>query len=189
MRPPSPDTAEFAAPWAGPGLETTPKRSAPRRTRNLFWPGFILGFILLGVASCGGLALATGLSRINLTTLQNDGPAWTPRPITPTPVETPATAVEAPLVGESGGAFAVGTQLRNITASQVNIRAEPGYLSKPAGDIIGQVPPNGRVEIIGGHTAADGLTWWYILYRAPDGAAIEGWMAEATASGVQILGP
>jgi hypothetical protein len=171
---------------SGPGLEPTPK--ARRRLRNLFWPGFILGFLLLSVASCGGMALATGISRINLTTLQNTGPVWTPPPDLPTPAVTPAAAVEAPTIGEAGGAFSQGQQLTNITASQVNIRAEPGYLSKPAGDIIGQVPPGGRVEVIGGRTFADGLTWWFIRYSTPDGATIDGWIAEATASGVQILG-
>ena len=100
---------------------------------------------------------------------------------------TPAAA-EAPIVGEAGGAYTVGQQVVNITSSQVNIRATPGYLSKPNGDVIGQLPPGGRIEIIGGRTSADGLTWWYSRYTAPDGVAIDGWVAEATASGVQILG-
>jgi hypothetical protein len=82
----------------------------------------------------------------------------------------------------------MGQQVQNVTSSQVNIRAAPGYLSKPNGDVIGQVPPGGKIEIIGGHTSADGLTWWYSRYTAPDGVAIDGWIAEATASGVQILG-
>jgi hypothetical protein len=171
-----------------PGAQAVPARNTRRRVRNLFWPGFVLGFILLGVASCGGIALATGLSRIGLETLQNSGPAWTPPPVTPTSVETPVAEAQAPSVGEAGGAFTQGQQLNNITASQVNIRAEPGYLSKPAGDVIGQVPPGGRVEVIGGRTLADDLTWWYVRYTTPNGTTIDGWIAEATASGVQILG-
>jgi hypothetical protein len=132
------------------------------------------------------MVLATGINRLSLTDLQNSGQAWSPPLVTPTPVVTPAA--EAPVAGESGGAFSLGDQLRNITASQVNIRAVPGYLSKPDGDIIGQIPPGGMVEIAGGRAFADGLTWWLIRYTASDGAVINGWVAEATASGVQILG-
>lgn len=170
MRPPAPE----------------PKPKPRRRLRSLFWPGFVFGFLLLTIASCGGMVLATGINRIDLSDLQSDGQVWTPPQVTATPEVTPAD--EEPIVGEPGGAFTVGQQLFNVTSSQVNIRAEPGYLSKPSGDIIGQVPSGGNVEVIGGRAAADGLTWWYIRYSAPDGVSIDGWMAEATASGVQILG-
>jgi hypothetical protein len=146
-----------------------------------------VGFLLLTLASCGGLVMATGINRFNLADLQSNGQVWAPPQVAPTPTEASAVA-EQPVVGEAGGAFSLGQQLANVTASQVNIRAEAGYLSKPTGDVIGQVPPGGRVEIIGGRTFADGLTWWYIQYVAPDGVTIEGWIAEATASGVQILG-
>jgi hypothetical protein len=179
---PEPDDESAEAMMLPPAPEPTPRR----RLRSLFWPGFVLGFLLLTVASCGGLVLATGISRIDLTDLQGDAQVWTPPQVTATPAVTPAT--EAPIIGEAGGAFSAGQLLTNITSSQVNIRAEPGYLSKADGDIIGQVPPGGVVEVIGGRTFADGLTWWFIRYTAADGVAIDGWMAEATASGVQILG-
>jgi hypothetical protein len=133
------------------------------------------------------MVLATGINRLDLTDLQNEGQVWTPPRVTATPVVTPEV-VEGPVIGEAGGAFSMGQRLSNVTSSQVNIRALPGYLSKATGDIIGQVPPGGVVEVIGGRSSADGLTWWYIRYTAPDGATIDGWIAEATASGVQILG-
>jgi hypothetical protein len=133
------------------------------------------------------MVLATGINRIDLADLQNDGQVWTPPEVTATPVVTPAAA-EEPIAGEPGGAFSLGQELANVTTSVVNIRAVPGYLSKPTGDVIGQVPPGGIVEIIGGRAFADGLTWWLIRYTASDGATIDGWIAEATASGVQILG-
>jgi hypothetical protein len=165
----------------------TPKPRRRHQLRSLFWPGFVVGFLLLSIASCGGLVLATGINRLDLADLQNNEQAWSPPLVTATPVTTPAPEEET-IVGEIGGAFTLGDQLRNITSSQVNIRAAPGYLSKPAGDVIGQVPPGGMVEITGGHTVADGLTWWLIRYTASDGVVIDGWIAEATASGVQILG-
>jgi hypothetical protein len=179
MRPPAP----VPEPKETPKLK--PKQR--RRLRSLFWPGFAVGFLLLSIASCGGMVFATGINRIALTDLQNNEQGWIPPVVTATPEAAPVSA-EEPAIGEAGGAFSPGQQLANITSSQVNIRAVPGYLSKPTGDVIGQVPPGGTVEIIGGHTSADGLTWWYIRYTAPDGAAIDGWIAEATASGVQILG-
>jgi hypothetical protein len=133
------------------------------------------------------MVLATGINRLALADLQNDEQAWSPPLVTATPVVTPAAAQE-PIIGEAGGAFTLGDRPFNITTSQVNIRAVPGYLSKPTGDVIGQVPPGGSVEVIGGRSFADGLTWWFIRYTASDGAVIDGWIAEATASGVQILG-
>ena len=165
----------------------TPQPSRRRRLRGLFWPGFVVGFLLLTLASCGGIVLATGINRLDLADLQSNGQAWTPPPVPPTPIVTPA-AEQSTMIGEAGGAYAPGDRLINITSSQVNIRAEPGYLSKPACDVIGQVPPGGAVEIAGGHTSADGLTWWFIRYTTPNGTTIDGWIAEATASGVQILG-
>ena len=137
------------------------------------------------MVSCGGIVLATGASRIRLADLQAGEPAWTPPAVTPTPVVTPAAEIP---VDQTGGAFQPGEQLFNITNSLVNIRATPGYLAKPGGDVIGQVPPRGQVETLGGRALADDLIWWRIRYTAPDGGVIEGWIAEATASGVQILG-
>lgn len=186
MRPPTSHPASYIEPQPPPAQPTEPQPAKPRRRlTNLFWPGFATAFLLLTIASCGGVVLATGINRIDL---QSTGQVWTPPVVTATPVVTPAPAEESTTIGEAGGAFTMGQQLFNITASQVNIRAVPGYLSKPNGDVIGQVPPGARVEVIGGRSFADGLTWWLIRYTAPDGATIDGWIAEATASGVQILG-
>lgn len=158
-----------------------------RKLRTLFWPGFVVGFLLLTLVSCGGVVLATGVNRLRLSDLQAGQPAWTPPAVTATPVPTPVAANDIP-VDETGGAFQPGERLVNITNSLVNIRATPGYLGKSGGDVIGQVPPRGLIETLGGRALADGLVWWRIRYVAPDGGIIEGWIAEATASGVQILG-
>jgi hypothetical protein len=166
---------------------TAPPPTRRRKLRTYFWPGFVVGFLLLSLASCGGIVLATGVSRLRLSDLQAGQPAWTPPAVTATPVITPAPAAEIP-VDQTGGTFQPGERLVNITNSLVNIRATPGYLGKPGGDVIGQVPPRGTLETLGGRALADGLVWWRIRYTAPDGGVIEGWIAEATASGVQILG-
>lgn len=167
----------------------TPATPRPRRGISRFWLGFALSFLLLSLMSCGSLFLATGVTGLDLASLQDNEPAWRPPAVTPTPVVTPAPVAEsgADVVVESGGQFAPGEQVRNIAASRVNIRATPGYLGKPDGDVIGQVPPGAAVDIVGGRTNADNLTWWLVRYTAPDGGVIQGWMAEATAGGVQIM--
>lgn len=177
------ETAEAPQPPARPATPRTRRRVL----RSLFWPGFVAGFMLLAGMSCGGVVAATGISRLNLADLQDPNTAWTPPPVTPTPVaQAEVPAEEAPQ--DSGGIYQAGDVVRNITTSNVNIRAVPGYLSKPDGDIVAQVRPGESVQILGNRTLADNLVWWQIRYQAPDGAVIEGWVAEATASGVQILG-
>ena len=82
MRPPAPD------PEIQPEMQPKPRR----RLRSLFWPGFILGFLLLSVASCGGMVLATGVNRLSLADLQSGSRAWTPPQVTATPEATPPPA-------------------------------------------------------------------------------------------------
>jgi hypothetical protein len=164
--------------------------------RSLFWPGFVAGFLLLSIVSCGGVVMATGVSRINLASFQDNGAAWSPPPTPPTLVAQPAAGGEGTaggvVIDETGGAYRAGDVVRNITASRVNIRAAPGYLGKPDGDVIAQVLPGETMEVLGERALADNLTWWRIRF-IPAGAlagarVVEGWVAEATASGVQILG-
>jgi hypothetical protein len=162
-----------------------PQPARRSRPRSLFLPGFVLGFALLALGSCGGMAVALGLNRLSLADLQNPGAAWTPPPVAP----TPAVAEVVPAaVDQVSTRFAPGQAVRNVTNSRVNVRAAPGYLSKPSGDVLGVVAPGATLEILGDSAAADNLVWWRVQVRAPDGAALEGWVAEATASGVQILG-
>jgi len=167
---------------------TPPSPDAPRTPRptrrSLFWPGFAAAFLLLSLLSCGGLAMSFGLNRLDLAALQDSGPVWTPPPATPTiePVAVPAG--EERIVEATGGAFQVGEQARNVTGDRVNIRRTPGHLGKVAAqDIVAQVAPGDSVQIVGGRALQDNLIWWLVSYNG-----VEGWMAEATASGVQILG-
>jgi hypothetical protein len=80
--------------------------------------------------------------------------------------------------------LAVGRRGQVISAAAVNLRRTPGYLNKPAGDVLGTVLRGATVDIIGGPQSVDNLTWWQV--RAGDRA---GWMAETRASGESLLQP
>lgn len=131
-----------------------------------------------------------GLSDISLADIQGAGPRWTPPPVTPTPEggEVTDSAAAADTTSEVAGAFGMGQRARNSTNSRVNIRRTSGHLGKPDGDIIGQMQPGETIEIIGGPELTNNLTWWFVRYSAASGSTIDGWVAEATSSGVQILG-
>jgi hypothetical protein len=109
-------------------------------------------------------------------------------PITPTPALAAGEpgAEEGAPDASSSTRFAGGQTVRNLTNSRVNIRMSPGYLGKSASDVIGQIEPGETLQILGDPTVADDLTWWRI--EAGNGQPVVGWVAEATSSGVQILG-
>jgi hypothetical protein len=153
--------------------------------RSLFWPGFAFGFLLLASVSCGGLFAALGLSELSFSDLQVGAPVWTPPPIIPTPVEITSEAQVAPVEGTAG--FAIGSAVRNATNSRVNIRRAPGYLGKPDDDVLAQLQPGDRMVVLEGASIADGLNWWRIRTTSGNTLPVEGWVAEATASGVKIL--
>jgi len=174
---PGTDQPGRSAPTGGTG----DRRRANGRAR--FWVGFVLGFALLAVASCGGVALSLGLGRLSLAELRGDGTAWVPPTLMPTP-ETPPALDGDPAGGGSGSArFAAGSIARNITSSRVNVRRTAGHLGKPGDDVLLQIEPGEEVEILGETMQADNLTWYRVLFKGS-----EGWVAESTASGVQILG-
>ncbi|MFN8469873.1 MAG: hypothetical protein U0X20_30225 [Caldilineaceae bacterium] len=184
-----PVTEQDVAPLQQPPAQGQAQKTGKRKARSLFWPGFALGFLLLASLSCGVSAAALGLNRISLDDLRGGtGPAWTPQPITPTPVVAEAGAQEE--AGAGGGSsstrFAAGQTVRNVTNSRVNIRMSPGYLGKTASDVIGQVGPSESLQVLGDPTAADELIWWHV--QTTGGQPVVGWVAEQTASGVQILG-
>jgi hypothetical protein len=153
--------------------------------RSLFWPGFALGFLLLATLSCGGLFAALGLGELSFSDLQVGAPAWTPPPIVPTPVEVTTNDQVTPVEGAAG--FAIGSAVRNATNSRVNIRQTPGYLGKPDDDVLAQLQPGDRMLVLDGISVADGLNWWRIQKTGDGALPVEGWVAEATASGVKIL--
>jgi hypothetical protein len=162
-----------------------PTAASLRPPRSLFWLGFVVAFVLLNLISCGGLFVVTGLNRIDLADIQGHGSGWTP------PTETPpntGTEPEAPQADDGIGSFQLGETVRNVTNGRVNIRQSPGHLGKAAGDILAQLQSGDRLQIVAGPAPADNLSWWLIRYTTQDGRSLEGWVAEATSSGVQILG-
>src|SRR5688572_25668201 len=83
--------------------------------------------------------------------------ATLPSSITPQPTETHLPSPPTPILAPAEG----------ITATQVNVRAEPSTVST----VLGIIPPDMRVEIIG---KDPGGSWWQILY--PPGTQEKGWV-------------
>jgi len=170
------------------GSPLDPPPVATKRRRSFFWPGFFLGLMVMVALSCGGLFTFLGFDRLSLADIQGSAPVWTPPAVTATPQPVAAADPAANTDSSTEGTFRIGDRVRNITNSRVNIRATPGHLGKPGDDVVAQAQPGDSVEILDGPQEADGLRWWRIRYTAADGRTIEGWMAEATSSGVVILG-
>ena len=155
-------------------------------TRSLFWLAFAIGFVLLAAVSCGGAAALVGLDNFTLSDFQSSDPLWTPPPI-PASQSTENVAVAPADANPQPGSLQAGSTARNVASSRVNIRRSPGYLGKGDDDILAQMEPGAAITILEGPQATDDLRWWRIRYDGPAGSA-EGWVAESTASGVQILG-
>lgn len=169
-------------------MQQPPAFSEPKTPRTPFWLAFAISFVLLAGASCGGVALLAGFGDLSLADLQSNGPVWTPPPApTPLPADMTAPAAAGDANTQSGP-LQPGSQARNVATSRVNIRRAPGYLGKGDGDIVGQMEQGATVTILQWPQAVDQLTWWYIRLDTPTGS-VEGWVAESTASGVQILAP
>ncbi len=173
---------------SGPNPDGAPSApaAAPRSTASRFWVGFVLGFLLLMLVSCG-TSIALFVPRdFSLADIQGKPGGWTPPPTPATPETSTDANVTPPAPNDP---FAPGRPVRNATNSLVNLRATPGYLSKPGGDVLAQLRPGDVAEITGSSQMSDGLTWRPVRYQTQDGRIIEGWIAEATASGVTILAP
>lgn len=88
--------------------------------------------------------------------------------------------------GNNGGAngdFQAGDVVQ--TATVVRMRRSPGYLNKPATDIVTDIPTNSRLTVLGGPRQVDGLTWWQV--RSVAVSSQEGWMAQKRANGDPLL--
>lgn len=164
-------------------------KSDSSRQGSFFWPAFVVSFGLLALGSCAGLVALSGFDELNLAELQPGESAWTPPPQAAVPAVPPVADAEQPdpTAGTVLG-FGPGAVAANATGSRVNIRQAPGYLSKPPDDIIAQMQPGEQVTILDGPQRADNLVWWRVRFQgAAAPTPVEGWVAESTASGVQIL--
>lgn len=77
------------------------------------------------------------------------------------------------------------TQSARISSevTEVNLRTSPGYSNKnDATDVIARIPSGTTVDIIGGPSSADELTWYQVSWNG-----YTGWVAEKTGSGRTIL--
>ncbi len=159
------------------------------KPRTYFWLAFAISFVLLAAVSCGGAALFVGLGDITLADLQSSGPVWTPPPVpTASPIDTTAPAVSAADSAAGAGRLQPNSVARNVANSRVNIRTTPGYLGKSSEDVVALMEPGALLTILEGPQPRDQLTWWRVRFDSPTGP-VEGWVAESTASGVQILTP
>jgi hypothetical protein len=89
---------------------------------------------------------------------------------------------------ENAPPIQVGETVSNITTHGINLRRTPGYVNKPASDILTQVPPRASTPVVGGPAGANNLTWWQVRYSAPAGP-IDGWMAQNAPGGELFLAP
>ncbi|NJN82686.1 MAG: M23 family metallopeptidase [Caldilineaceae bacterium] len=85
------------------------------------------------------------------------------------------------------GAFRPGDQA--VTLDVVRVRRSPGYVDKPADDVLLDAPSGTRVSILAGPQSADDLTWWEAGFTDARQGLVQGWMAETAPNGVQLLAP
>jgi uncharacterized protein YraI len=91
-------------------------------------------------------------------------PTATPWLITPI---MPATATQAPSETPPPAPLPTVAPVEGVTSSQINVRAEPST----AGEVLGVIPPNTKVEITG---KDPGESWWQINY--PQAENGKGWV-------------
>jgi hypothetical protein len=85
--------------------------------------------------------------------------------------------------GGGSGDFKAGDIVQTTTV--VRMRRTPGYLNKPATDVVADVANGSRLTVLGGPRTVDGLTWWQL--RSVTVPAQEGWMAQNGTNGDPLL--
>jgi hypothetical protein len=89
------------------------------------------------------------------------------------------------------GLFTPGQQVHNIyrlSDGRVNLRRTPGHVSKPANDVLLNIPGDAVMVILGPAILEDRLRWWPVLYTDATNQPHAGWVAEMTDTGEAILG-
>jgi hypothetical protein len=80
--------------------------------------------------------------------------------------------------------FRIGDEVR--TQTTVRLRRSPGYVGKPADDILTDVSPNTAVRLLDGPRSEDSLTWWQGRVTV-NGVDRTGWIAQVGPDGVVLL--
>lgn len=76
------------------------------------------------------------------------------------------------------------------TTDSVNLRRTPGYLNKPANDVVVTAPAGSRLTILSGTpTNRDNLVWWNTRFTPPNQAAVDAWVAQTAPNGATLLRP
>ena len=104
----------------------------------------------------------------------------------------PAVAAPAPTPVPSTAqikTYSVADMVVNISGDIVNLRNSPGYVGKPASDVISQLPDQAALVVKEGPRDADGLVWWKVSGSVPGASRVEGWLAEAAPNGVRLMAP
>ncbi|HSN78639.1 MAG TPA: M23 family metallopeptidase, partial [Anaerolineae bacterium] len=108
-----------------------------------------------------------------------------PTPVEPKPVEPTPPKPVLPTPPTPSAPFKVGDKVWNTEI--LNLRRSAGFQSKPANDIIYEIPAGSQLTITGGPQAVDGLTWWGVRFASQFGNRYDGWVAGAKASGASLL--
>jgi murein DD-endopeptidase MepM/ murein hydrolase activator NlpD len=94
--------------------------------------------------------------------------------------ETPPTTPPTPTVRFKPGD-------RAMTVAFVRLRRTPGYMNKPADDVIADIWQGTTAVIVSGPKSVDELTWWEVETQEITGKSVRGWMAESAPGGVPLL--
>ena len=97
---------------------------------------------------------------------------------------------KAAVVDPGGGGGATGTFKagdRVITRAVVRMRQSPGYLNKPATDVVADIALGTQGTVVAGPQNANNLIWWQVQTTNPAGAQVTGWMAEKGPDGQTFL--
>jgi len=86
---------------------------------------------------------------------------------------------------EAGPPIQPGDSAR--TLDWVRMRLTPGYVGKPAEDVVADIGPGVLLSVTGGPQAVDGLRWWLLRPLSGPESDYVGWMAEFSPDGLRLL--
>ena len=89
------------------------------------------------------------------------------------------TAVDVGVIPDPQPAAGFGAGQTVYAQTVVNVRQSPGYVNKPADDILGQLAYGAPATITGAAKTVDDLVWWPLRATLADGRTGEGWAAAA----------